>query len=68
LPQEGAREAKTILKLIRNGITIGAKLEVSARACSWFANFFEKTFVNRVNRRMDIRMDRFCRLVWLVET
>ena len=39
-----------------------------ATECSWFSIFFEKALVNRVNRRMDIRMVRFCRSIMLVET
>jgi hypothetical protein len=39
----------------------------SATAASRFSTFFENPFVNRVNRRMDILMVRFCRSVKLVE-
>ncbi len=29
--------------------------------CEWFSNFFEKAFVRRVKRRIDIRIVRFAR-------
>ena len=32
-----------------------------ATAASWFSTFFEKAFVNWVNRRMDIRIVRFAK-------
>ena len=35
--------------------------EVVEMAASWFASFFEKPFVKRVNLRIAIRMLRFCR-------
>src|SRR5580658_2262395 len=36
-------------------------MQCSATDAMWFSIFFEKVFVRRVNRRMDIRMVRFCR-------
>jgi hypothetical protein len=36
-------------------------------AAAWFSTFFENALVSRVNRRIDIRMVRFCRSISLVE-
>ena len=33
----------------------------SATAAAWFSTFFENPLVSRVNRRMLIRIVRFCR-------
>ena len=37
-------------------------------ACSWFSSFFEKAFVSLVDRRIPMRIESFCRSVWLVKT
>ena len=36
--------------------------------CMWFSNFFENAQVSRVKRRICIRIVRFWRSTWLVET
>ena len=40
--------------------------EVKRWAATWFSIFFEKALVNRVKRRMDMRIVRFCRSIKLV--
>jgi len=37
--------------------------EVERKHVEWFSIFFEKAFVRRVNRRMDMRIVRLCRSV-----
>jgi hypothetical protein len=34
-------------------------MKESATAAAWFSTFFEKAFVKRLNRRIDIRIVRF---------
>jgi hypothetical protein len=43
-------------------------MKCRATAASRFSTFFEKAFVSRVNRRMLIRMVKFCRSTNEVET
>jgi hypothetical protein len=36
-------------------------MKYKATVAAWFSSFFEKAFVSRVNRRIDIRIVRFWR-------